>query len=95
MNAPDRRYADLQRRHQETQREVASLRKLLEATRTEVAELRAGTTATAEPVGLKAAARLAGVSPDTIYRNPARYGGWKVDPSKPHSQWRFDPERVR
>jgi hypothetical protein len=35
------------------------------------------------------------VSPDTIYRNPERYGGWKVDPSKSKSQWRFDPERVR
>jgi hypothetical protein len=50
------------------------------------AVLRAGESATAEPVGLKAAARIAGVSPDTIYRNPTRYGGWKVDPSKPHSQ---------
>jgi hypothetical protein len=59
------------------------------------AELHDGATAPAEPVGLKQAARLVGVSPDTIYRNPARYGGWKVDPSKPHSQWRFDPERVR
>ena len=59
------------------------------------AELHAGATALAATVGLQQAARIAGVSKDTIYRNPARYGGWKVDPSQPHSQWRFDPERVR
>ena len=93
MNAPDRRYEDLARRVEKVERENAALRKLLDATRTEVAELRESPTA--EPVGLAQAARIAGVSPDTIYRNPARYGGWKVDPSKPHSQWRFDPERVR
>jgi hypothetical protein len=89
VNAPDRRFEDLQR-------EVAALRRLLEATRAEVAELRDGTHAdSAEPVTLKDAARIAGVSADTIYRDPERYGGWKVDPSKPKSQWRFDPERVR
>jgi hypothetical protein len=93
VNAPDRRYEDLQRRVENVERENAALRKLLEATRAEVAELRESPTA--EPVGLAQAARIAGVSPDTIYRNPARYGGWKVDPSKPHSQWRFDPQRVR
>lgn len=86
MSAPDRRYEDLQR-------EVAALRRLLEATRAEVAELRESPTM--EPVGLAEAARIAGVSPDTMYRHAERYGGWKVDPAKPHSQWRFDPERVR
>jgi hypothetical protein len=86
VNAPDRRYEQLQR-------EVASLRNLLEATRAEVAELRAEPGST--PVGLADAARIAGVSTDTIYRNPERYGDWKVDPSKPKSQWRFDPECVR
>ena len=47
------------------------------------------------PVGLEEAARIAGVSKDTLYRNAERYGGWKVDPSKPKSHWRFDPEQVR
>lgn len=59
------------------------------------AELHAGATAPAATVGLQQAARIAGVSKDAIYRNQARYGGWKVDASKPHSQWRFDPGRVR
>jgi hypothetical protein len=57
--------------------------------------LRAGATATAEPVGLAEAARIAGISAATMYQHAQRYGGWKVDPSKPKSQWRFDPERVR
>jgi hypothetical protein len=79
----DRRFQDLERRVEVLERENVLLRKLLE-------ERGAG-----EPVGLREAARLAGVSRDTIYRNPKRYGGWKVDPSKPKSEWRFDPERVR
>ena len=40
------------------------------------------------------AARIAGVSEDTLYRNAERYGGWKVNPELPKSQWRFEPERV-
>jgi hypothetical protein len=90
VNAPDRRYEDLERRFENLQHEFCALRNLLEAT---VAELREPETA--EPVGLAHAARIAGVSDDTMYRHARRYGGWKVDPSKPHSQWRFDPERVR
>jgi hypothetical protein len=83
----DRRFEDLQR-------EVSALRTLLEVTRTELAELRESEPPST-PVGLAEAARIAGVSEDTLYRNPTRYGGWKVSPELPKSQWRFDPERVR
>jgi hypothetical protein len=83
----DRRFEDLQR-------EVSALRNLLEVTRTELAELRESEPPST-PVGLAEAARIAGVSEDTLYRNAERYGGWKVNPELPKSQWRFDPERVR
>ena len=83
----DRRFEDLQR-------EVSALRTLLEATRTELAELRESEPPSTR-VGLAEAARIAGVSEDTLYRNAERYAGWKVNPELPKSQWRFDPERVR
>jgi hypothetical protein len=73
------------RRHKALRREVAALRKLLEARHV----------ASAEPVGLAEAARLAGVSSSTMYQHAREYGGWKVDPSKPKSEWRFDPDRLR
>ena len=84
---------DRDRRSEHLQREIAALRNLLDTTRAEVAELRAGTIATAEPVGLAEAARIAGISAATMYQHARRYGGWKVDPTLPKSQWRFDPER--
>jgi hypothetical protein len=76
----DRRFEDLQR-------EVSALRKLFEVTRTELAELRESEPPST-PVGLAEAARIAGVSQDTLYRNAERYGGWKVNPELPKSQWR-------
>jgi hypothetical protein len=87
VNVADRRFAELQR-------EIEALRNLLEVTRTELAELRESEPPST-PVGLAVAARIAGVSEDTLYRNAERYGGWKVNPELPKSQWRFDPERVR
>ena len=78
-------------------RDVAEFGRLLVELRERVERLEAELRepGTAEPVGLKKAARIAGVSTDTMYRDARRYGGWKVDPSKPKSQWRFDPEMVR
>lgn len=94
MATPDHRYGDLERRFENLQREFAALRTLLEVTRTELAELRESEPPST-PVGLAEAARIAGVSEDTLYRNAERYGGWKVNPELPKSQWRFDPERIR
>ena|SRR5215217_1337321 len=75
------------------EKQLVPLRDEVASLRSEVAALRADPTS--EPVGLREAARMAGVSADTMYQHAERYGGWKVDPSKPKSQWRFDPDRVR